>query len=88
LLAIGFVENPSTRVSCFVQFELQMKLHCTDGALRKIAQKAMVKNTGARGLRSIMENLLTEAMYQVCDSFSLISYDGAVCEAEQFLHVG
>ncbi|BBN00023.1 ATP-dependent Clp protease ATP-binding subunit ClpX [Marchantia polymorpha subsp. ruderalis] len=44
-----------------------VKLHYTDGALRQIAQKAMVKNTGARGLRSIMENLLTEAMYQVPD---------------------
>ncbi|KAL3699832.1 hypothetical protein R1sor_017854 [Riccia sorocarpa] len=48
-----------------------VKLHYTDGALRKIAQKAMVKNTGARGLRSIMENLLTEAMYQVPDATSL-----------------
>lgn len=43
----------------------QVKLHYTDGALRRIAQKAIVKNTGARGLRSIMETLLTEAMYQV-----------------------
>lgn len=42
-----------------------MKLHYTDGALRRIAQKAMIKNTGARGLRSIMETLLTDAMYQV-----------------------
>ncbi|KAG0588497.1 hypothetical protein KC19_2G247200 [Ceratodon purpureus] len=45
-----------------------VKLHYTEGALRRIAQKAMVKNTGARGLRSIMEILLTDAMYQVPDS--------------------
>ncbi|XP_024394196.1 CLP protease regulatory subunit CLPX1, mitochondrial isoform X4 [Physcomitrium patens] len=45
-----------------------VKLHYTDGALRRIAQKAIVKNTGARGLRSIMETLLTEAMYQVPDT--------------------
>jgi len=45
-----------------------VKLHYTEGALRRIAQKAMIKNTGARGLRSIMEILLTDAMYQVPDS--------------------
>ena len=51
---------------CFSGWVWQVKLHYTDGALRRIAQKAMVKNTGARGLRSIMETLLTDAMYQVC----------------------
>lgn len=43
----------------------QVKLHFTDEALRLIAKKALAKNTGARGLRSILENLLTEAMYEV-----------------------
>lgn len=47
-----------------------VKLHYTEGALRRIAQKAMIKNTGARGLRSIMEALLTDSMYQVPDSVS------------------
>jgi ATP-dependent Clp protease ATP-binding subunit ClpX len=46
-----------------------VKLHYTEGALRRIAQKAMVKNTGARGLRSIMETLLTDAMFEVCGFF-------------------
>eukprot|EP00250_Pteridium_aquilinum_P019531 c24470_g3_i2 orf=662-2758(-) len=44
-----------------------VKLHYTEGALRKIAQKAMAKSTGARGLRSILEQLLIEAMYEVPD---------------------
>lgn len=44
-----------------------VKLHFTEGALRKIAQKAMIKSTGARGLRSILEQLLIEAMYEVPD---------------------
>lgn len=44
----------------------QVKLHFTEGALRRIAQKAMAKSTGARGLRSILENLLTDAMFEVC----------------------
>lgn len=31
-----------------------------------IAKKAMAKNTGARGLRAILESSLTDAMYEVC----------------------
>lgn len=34
--------------------------HMTDGALRAVAQTAIKKNTGARGLRSIMESVLLE----------------------------
>lgn len=34
-------------------------------ALEAIAEKAMKENTGARGLRSIMENTLTELMFKV-----------------------
>nr|XP_011464944.1 PREDICTED: ATP-dependent Clp protease ATP-binding subunit clpX-like, mitochondrial isoform X3 [Fragaria vesca subsp. vesca] len=44
-----------------------VKLHFTDDALRLIARKAMAKNTGARGLRAILENILTEAMFEVPD---------------------
>ncbi|ONK77316.1 uncharacterized protein A4U43_C02F5280 [Asparagus officinalis] len=44
-----------------------VKLHFTEDALRQIAQKAIAKNTGARGLRAILENVLTEAMYEIPD---------------------
>ncbi|KAK9073439.1 hypothetical protein SSX86_007763 [Deinandra increscens subsp. villosa] len=44
-----------------------VKLHFTEKALRLIAQKAMVKNTGARGLRAILETLLTDSMYEIPD---------------------
>ncbi|XP_022156010.1 CLP protease regulatory subunit CLPX3, mitochondrial isoform X2 [Momordica charantia] len=44
-----------------------VKLHYTEKALRRIAQKAMAKNTGARGLRAILESTLTEAMYEIPD---------------------
>ncbi|KAJ6433851.1 hypothetical protein OIU84_017535 [Salix udensis] len=44
-----------------------VKLHFTEGALRLIAKKAMAKNTGARGLRAILESILTEAMYEIPD---------------------
>ncbi|PKA45741.1 hypothetical protein AXF42_Ash011082 [Apostasia shenzhenica] len=44
-----------------------VKLHFTEVALRLIAKRAIVKNTGARGLRSILESILTEAMYEIPD---------------------
>lgn len=37
----------------------------TDDALRSIAQKAIVRNTGARGLRSILEDILLDTMYEL-----------------------
>lgn len=47
-----------------------VKLHFTDGALRIIAKKAMSKNTGARGLRTILENILMDSMYEIPDAKS------------------
>jgi ATP-dependent protease Clp ATPase subunit len=41
-------------------------LHVSEAALRAIARQAMARQTGARGLRSILENLLKDAMFQVC----------------------
>ena len=49
-----------------LSIKFQVKLHFTENALRLIAKKAMAKNTGARGLRAILENILTEAMFEVC----------------------
>ncbi|XP_065877792.1 CLP protease regulatory subunit CLPX3, mitochondrial [Euphorbia lathyris] len=45
----------------------KVKLHFTEEALRLIAKKAMAKNTGARGLRALLESILTEAMYEIPD---------------------
>jgi len=42
-----------------------ISFHVTTDALKCIAQQARVKNTGARGLRSIFERLLVEAMFVV-----------------------
>ncbi|KAJ4850806.1 CLP protease regulatory subunit clpx1, mitochondrial [Turnera subulata] len=44
-----------------------VKLHFTERALRLIARKAITKNTGARALRSILENILMDAMYEIPD---------------------
>ncbi|XP_073283367.1 CLP protease regulatory subunit CLPX3, mitochondrial [Primulina huaijiensis] len=44
-----------------------VKLHFAEKALRLIANKARIKNTGARGLRAILESLLMDAMYEIPD---------------------
>ncbi|CAL0303530.1 unnamed protein product [Lupinus luteus] len=44
-----------------------VKLYFTEKALRLIANKAMAKNTGARGLRALLESILTEAMFEIPD---------------------
>ncbi len=40
-------------------------LKFTDEALTKIASKAMEKGTGARGLRSILEQVMLDIMYDL-----------------------
>lgn len=47
-------------------FEMdQVRLNFTEDALKAIAQKALARHTGARGLRSIMEALLLETMFDL-----------------------
>jgi ATP-dependent Clp protease ATP-binding subunit ClpX len=47
-------------------FELEgVQLKFTDGALRAIAKEALKRNTGARGLRSIMEKVMLDVMYEL-----------------------
>jgi len=41
------------------------KLEFTEGALREVAKLAKARGTGARALRSIMENLMLEIMYEL-----------------------
>jgi len=43
----------------------KVELEFTDDALVQIAKKSMKRKTGARGLRSILENILLESMYKV-----------------------
>jgi ATP-dependent Clp protease ATP-binding subunit ClpX len=52
-------------------FEMEgVKLGFTEDAMRSIAKKAILRKTGARGLRSIMESILLDTM------FDLPSLDG------------
>ena len=43
------------------------ELSFTEGALKKIAAKATEKGTGARGLRSILEQVMLDIMYDLPD---------------------
>ncbi len=40
-------------------------LKFTDGALRAVAREAIKRGTGARGLRSILENVMLDLMYEI-----------------------
>ena len=47
-------------------FEMEnVRLGFSDDALRAIAHKAIDRKTGARGLRSILENILLETMFDL-----------------------
>jgi len=48
----------------YFDFE-KVKLDFTDDALRAIAQEAMHRRTGARGLRSILEEIMLDTMYEL-----------------------
>lgn len=43
----------------------KVELTFAEGALEAVADKAIERNIGARGLRAVMENLLTEIMYEI-----------------------
>ena len=42
-----------------------VELEFTDGALRAIAQQALKRKSGARGLRAIIEGVMTDTMYEL-----------------------
>jgi len=47
-------------------FEMEeAELAFTEGALREIARQAMKRNTGARALRAIIENLMLDPMFEL-----------------------
>ena len=42
-----------------------VELEITDDALQRVAEKALEKKTGARGLRSILEQRMTDIMFDI-----------------------
>ena len=50
-----------------------VKLNITDGAMRELAKAAIKRGTGARGLRSLMEKLMLDTMYEIPDADDISS---------------
>jgi ATP-dependent Clp protease ATP-binding subunit ClpX len=66
-------------------FEMEgAELEFRDDALSAIAKKAMERKTGARGLRTILENVLLDTMYELpsMDDVSKVVVDEAVVNGE------
>ena len=61
-----------------------IKLTFEDGALRAIARRAIARGTGARGLRSIMEELLRDTMFTAPGDHTIeeVIIDAAVVEGK------
>jgi len=61
-----------------------VELDIREEALSEIAQKAIERKTGARGLRSILEDILMETMYKMPseDSLQKVVLDAAVVRGE------
>ena len=65
---IRIMVEPKNALSKQYQALLEMDgvaLEITDQALQAIAQKALEREIGARGLRAIMEKIMTQIMYQI-----------------------
>ena len=66
-------------------FEMEdVELEFREDALRAVARKAMKRKTGARGLRTILENVLLDTMYDLpsTTTASKVVVDEAVVEGE------
>ena len=66
-------------------FEMEsVEVDFRDDALQAVAEKAMERKTGARGLRSILESVLLDTMYQLpsTDSIAKVVVDEGVIKGE------
>ncbi len=62
----------------------EIEIEFREAAIRKVAEKAMQRKTGARGLRSILENILLETMYSLpsLEDVSKVVIDESVVNGE------
>jgi ATP-dependent Clp protease ATP-binding subunit ClpX len=66
-------------------FEMEgAELEFREDALRAVAQRAMARKTGARGLRTILESVLLDTMYELpsMDNATKVVVDDAVVTGE------
>lgn len=61
-----------------------VELDFRDDALQAVAELAMERKTGARGLRSILENVLLDTMYEIPskEDVAKVVVDAAVVRGE------
>ena len=61
------------------------ELEFRDEALRAVSRRAMLRKTGARGLRTILENVLLDTMYELpgMKNVSKVVVDDSVIEGHQ-----
>ena len=79
--------------SIIKQYEALLKmdnvqLDFTEGALRAIAKKTIERKSGARGLRSVMENILIPVMYTDPTIIRVIVDEDTVNGGEPHLEYG
>lgn len=62
----------------------EIEIEFRDGAIKKVAQKALLRKTGARGLRAILEDILLETMYVLpsLEDVSKVVIDESVVNGE------
>ncbi len=73
---VQILTEPKNAMVRQYQFFFSMEnaeLEFTDSALERIAEKAIARKTGARALRSVMEEMMIELMYELPD----LNNDGA-----------
>ncbi len=66
-------------------FEMEgVRLDFTEGALQNVARRAVQRKTGARGLRSIMENILLDTMFELpsLEAVEEVVINGEVAEGQ------
>ena len=71
---VRIMVEPKNALSKQYQALLEMDgvtLEITDEALQAVAQKALEREIGARGLRAIMEKIMTKIMYQIPSDLSI-----------------
>jgi ATP-dependent Clp protease ATP-binding subunit ClpX len=66
-------------------FEMEgVRLDFTEGALQSVARRAVLRKTGARGLRSIMESILLDTMFDLpsLEAVEEVVINGEVAEGQ------
>src|SRR5690606_3432402 len=67
---VQILTEPKNALVRQYQYFFQMEgaeLEFTESALRRVAQRAISRDTGARALRSVMEELMLDLMYDLPD---------------------